>query len=66
MTIGAAERRNIFDGRNFDAPPKLNFQGFTPPKLKSSPLKNGWLEDDPFPFEMAPYSGATCYFQGGY
>ena len=28
----------------------LVFRGVhcTPPKLNSSPLKNGWLEDDPF------------------
>jgi len=39
----------------------------TPPKLNSEPLKNGWLEDDPFSFGAQPiFRGELVNFRGVY
>ncbi len=41
--------------------PRYSLGGdYTPPKFNSSPLKNGWLEDDPFLLCFGNFSVANC------
>ena len=42
---------------------EANMPMSTLPKTNSSPPKNGWLEDDPFPFGMDYFQGRTVSFR---